>query len=284
MRLICSSRIESISSQIDNRLMRFLSNPFMTLLLCLSIPLVSINVVIAQTHQEQFNEATRLLNESRFNEALSVLRGLDDLNLESGARYLNMGIAATRIDSLGLAKYYFMKAMNFQEVQVAANEGLQFIEWELGRRGARLPQLAWTRITTNLLFHVNHTSILFLGIVLLNIGVIFIAIHWLRAYMSRTNRYVGIVVLCLATIILIFGIVLQFNARNYNQAIQISREAQVRVLPNDDSEIIQTGYEGFLYIVDEKRSLNMPEWIYVRMSNGARGWVESNHLKKFKKH
>lgn len=241
-----------------------------------------IPILQAQTHQEIFNEGTRLLNESRYIEALSVYRQLDDLTMESGALYINMGIAATRIDSLGLAKFYFTKAMQFEEVQLAADEGLEFIEWELGRRGARLPQLAWTRITTTLLFHVNHNQVIVVGILLLNIGVIFIAIHWLRAYKSKTNRYIGISLISTSLLIMMFGIIVQMNAKHYSQAVQISREAQVRLQPNEESEIIQTGYEGFLYIVDERRSINSPEWKYVRMSNGARGWTETNHLKKFK--
>jgi tetratricopeptide (TPR) repeat protein len=252
------------------------------LIFCFVFIIGCIHVIQAQSHQDIFNEGNRLLNESRYNEALSEYRKLDDINMESGARYINMGIAATRIDSLGLAKFYFTKAMDFVEVQLAADEGLQFIEWELGRRGARLPQLAWTRITNRLLFQVNHNHIVGFGIILLNIGVIFITMHWLRTYKSKTNRFIGTTLVSTSLLIILIGIIVQLNTKNYNQAVQISREAQVRIQPNEEAEIIQTGYEGFLYIVDEKRSLNSPEWKYVRMSNGARGWTESNHLKKFK--
>lgn len=277
MRLIITRNI------LKNQLPDFkkFSRSLASLFICLIIWGIN-GLAHAQSPQDQFNEGTRQLSEGQFNEALIVFREIEKQNRVSGALFLNMGIAATRIDSLGLAKFYFTKAQQFEEVQLAAMEGLQYIEWELGRRGARLPQLAWTRITTTLLFQLNHGQLVMLGLLLMNIGVIFIAIHWLRAYLSKTNRFIGIALTCLGIFIIFSGFIMQISARNYNQAIQLSRETQVRMQPDVDSEIIQTGYEGFLYIVDEKRSLNTPEWLYVRMSNGARGWVESNHLKKFK--
>lgn len=278
-----ASMVKTRSNVLEITQIEYTSNKNRYLLiLCYVLLFGCIPILHAQTHQDVFNEGTRLLNESRYNEALSVYRQLDDLTMESGARYINMGIAATRIDSLGLAKFYFTKAMDFEEFKFAADEGLQFIEWELGRRGARLPQLAWTRITTTLLFDVNHNHVIGAGVLLLNIGVMFIAVHWLRAYKSKTNRYIGISLISTSLLIMMFGIIVQMNAKHYSQAVQINREAQVRLQPNEESEIIQTGYEGFLYIVDEKRSINSPEWKYVRMSNGARGWTETSHLKKFK--
>lgn len=252
---------------------------YMTLFLIIAITNVS---GYAQNPQETFNEGARLLNETRYNEALAIFRQIEVSGWESGALYLNMGVAATRIDSLGLAKYYFTKAKRYEEVTMAADEGLNFVEWELGRRGARLPQLAWTRITTTLLFELNHISLIITGIIIFNIGAFFFAVHWLRAYLSKTNRFIGISLMSIALILITFTIIVQMNARNFSQAVQLSRESQIRVLPSSDSEIIQTGYEGFLYIVDEKQSIDSPGWLFVRMSNGARGWVEDQQLLKFK--
>lgn len=228
--------------------------------------------------QQWFNESNDHLAEARFNEAMDGYRRILESGFESGPLYLNLGIAATRIDSLGLAKYYYLKAARFPEVGLAASEALSFVEFELGRRGARLPQLAWTRITQILFFEINHTGLIGLGIILLNVGVIFIAVSLLREYMHKLNRYLGSVFIVMGIGLIVAMAALTTYAGGFSEAIQLDREVQVYRSPDTEGEIIQTGYEGFQYIVDVKTSANSPGWLYVRMGNGSRGWVDADHL------
>lgn len=247
-------------------------------------PLNDYNVVYGQSPdraqiQQIFNESNELLGDANFSEAMDGYRQILSHGFESGPLYLNLGIAATRIDSLGLAKYYYLKASRFPEVSLAASEALSFVEFELGRRGARLPQLAWTRITQIMLFETNHNGLIGLGIIVLNIGVIFIVVSWLREYMHKLNRYLGFVFVIMGLLLVLGMAGLKTYAGGFAEAIQLEREIQLYRSPDTDAEIIQTGYEGFQYIVDVNTSANSPGWLYVRMGNGSRGWVDADHLK-----
>ena len=229
--------------------------------------------------QEQFNNFNELLEGNSFSDAINGYESIIASGFESGPLYLNMGIAATRMDSLGLAKFYYLKAQDFEDVRLAANDALEFVDYELGRRGARLPELAWTRITQYLFFEMNHFGYVVLGLIFINLGVIFFVIHWLRNYLKKLNRYIGIGLFVAGFVVMSAGILIYSYSSGYSEGVQIGREVQVRNMPSNDAEIIQTGYEGFRYIIDMKTSGNSDGWYYVRMSNGSRGWVETNNLK-----
>lgn len=231
--------------------------------------------------QERFNQANEALSQGQFSEALSLYKTILASGYESGPLYLNMGITATRLDSLGLAKYYYLNAQQFGDVNIAATEALEFVNYELGRRGARLPELAWTRITRLLYFEMNHAPFVAIGLMIINIGVIFIIVSWLRQSYHKINRYLGIVFMSMGGTLLLFTTLIAWQSLGYKQGIQIVRETQIHTQPNSQTEIIQTGYEGFQYIVDMEESAASPEWLFVRLSNGSRGWVQAEHINLF---
>lgn len=231
--------------------------------------------------QERFNQANEALSQGQFTKALSLYEAIKASGYESGPLYLNMGITATRLDSLGLAKYYYLNAQRFGDVTIAATDALDFVDYELGRRGARLPELAWTRITRLLYFEMNHTSFVALGLIVINIGVIFLVVSWLRQSYHKINRYLGIVFISLGGTILLVTMLISWQSLGYKQGVQIVRETQIYAQPDIQTEIIQTGYEGFQYIIDMEESNSSPDWLYVRLSNGSRGWVQAEHLNLF---
>jgi len=251
-----------------------------TLTLAALLPLIT-----AQTPrndlQIQFNSANELLANQEFTQALQSFEAIRNSGYESGPLYLNMGITATRLDSLGLAKYYFLNALRFNDVFIAATNALDFVNYELGRRGARLPELAWTRITRSLFFEVDHRFYIALGLIIVNIGVVLLVVSWLRPSYKKTNRFFSQLLMVIGVLMIGTASMLTWQTHGYTQGVQLVREAQVYEQPNTDSEIIQTGYEGFQYIIDSKRSSSTPDWYFVRMSNGSRGWIQSHYLTVF---
>lgn len=231
--------------------------------------------------QLQFAEANQLIIDARYTEALERYRKIESGGDVSGPLYLNMAISATWMDSLGVAKYYFLKARKFAEVRVAAEEGLRFAEDNLARRGARLPELAWTRLSTVLLFEMNYYFYAILGVILFNLGGLLFAVHWLRTGNQIVVKITSIVLLISSFILVIGAISMDNRSARYNLGIQIDRELQVHEQPDSTSEIVQTGFEGYQYIIDKKTSVESPGWSYVRMTNGTSGWVQSNVLLKF---
>lgn len=231
--------------------------------------------------QLQFAEANQLIIDARYTEALERYRKIESGGDVSGPLYLNMAISATWMDSLGVAKYYFLKARKFAEVRVAAEEGLRFAEDNLARRGARLPELAWTRLSTVLLFEMNYYFYAILGVILFNLGGLLFAVHWLRTGNQIVVKITSIVLLISSFILVIGAISMDNRSARYNLGIQIDRELQVHEQPDSTSEIVQTGFEGYQYIIDKKTRVESPGWSYVRMTNGTSGWVQSSVLLKF---
>ena len=231
--------------------------------------------------QQRFNQANEALNQGQFTQALNLYESIRESGYESGPLYLNMGITATRLDSLGLAKYYYLIAQDFGDVRIASTAALDFVDYELGRRGARLPELAWTRITRLVYFELNHTTFVATGLLAINIGVLFLIISWLRQASRTINRYLGVVFMSLGGGVLLITILISWQSMGYKQGVQIVREAQIHALPDPQTEIIQTGYEGFQYIVDMHESATSPDWLYVRLTNGSRGWVQASAMNLF---
>jgi len=223
--------------------------------------------------QQRFVLANDLLGEGRTAEALAEYQAIEESGFHSGALHLNAGIAAVRLDSLGLAWVSFYKSSGFSETAVAAREGMDFVEEQLARRGARLPELAWIRLNQWVLFDVNYLSLSVAGIVLINTGVLLFIVGWLRERFLQGGRLAGISLGVLGLLLLTVSLSLTVYSRGYSQAVQIVRETQVHEMPNVNAEVIQTGFEGFRYIVNQRESDPESGWLRVRMVNGSRGWI-----------
>jgi hypothetical protein len=232
--------------------------------------------------QQRFAQANALLGESRYSEALTEYRTIiAESGEHNGPIYLNMGIAATRLDSLGLAKVYFIKAGEFRETERAAREGREFVTDQLGRRGAQLPELTWMAFHNHVYFGTNYAMWLALGILLLNIGVFLFIVAWLRERFKPVNRKAGIALGAAGLLIVMVSVGLSLQSGGYQQGIQIVREASVYQSPDAEAEVVQTAFEGYRFIVNIPESRAYDGWVRVRMVNGAQGWVRDEALYRF---
>ena len=108
--------------------------------------LVGLPSLFAQNSaQATFDEANTLFEEGDFYKALNSYRQIESSGQVSGALFLNMGIVSVEIDSMGLAKYYFLKAANYETTVAEANKALQYVENQFSRQSAILPKLPWDR-------------------------------------------------------------------------------------------------------------------------------------------
>lgn len=252
-------------------------NRILSLMICFLVvaaaPLMALSDIVGP--QQRFALANELLEEGRTAEALAEYQAIEESGFVSGALHLNAGIAAVRLDSLGLAWVSFYKSSEFSETVVAAREGLAFVDEQLARRGARLPELPWIRFNQWILFDINYSNLSIAGIVLFNLGIFLFIVGWLRERFRRGGRLAGISLALLGLLVLTGSLALTGYTRGYSQAVQIVRETQVHEMPNTNSEVVQTGFEGFRYIVNHRESDSESGWLRVRMVNGSRGWVQS---------
>ena len=91
--------------------------------------------------QALFDRANEELKDGRYQQAISLYQQLEKNNQWSGALFLNLGISYQRIDSLGKAKFYYLKSAQFEETESKADRALTFIEDKFSHQSATLPGL-----------------------------------------------------------------------------------------------------------------------------------------------
>lgn len=252
--------------------------PWGFLLLCGALLFFSPSAEAQSTPQSRFDEANSLLLDGEYREALRRYRVLENGRHVSGALYLNMGIACSNLDSLGKAKYYFMKAKGYGETRDRARSALQYVESRFSRQSAVLPKLPWQRAVEWLQENIGARTLLGGGLLLLNLGALLFVIHWFRPRWRRLLRGGGITLLTAGLLLIALSFYARHIDRRYSPAVMVRQEANVREQPGAEAPVVSQAYEGYTFTVDHRKSDELPGWYYIRMSNGLYGWIPSEHL------
>ena len=231
--------------------------------------------------QARFDEATFLLEQNEYRKALDIYQTIADDGYESGGLWLNMGIAYTALDSLGLAKYYFLQAEQAEETEVAASEALSYVNERFERRSAVLPQLPWDRFF-NFLANRMGTGFLFtLAFILLYAGSAGVIAAWFYPARSTLLRYTCTAILITSGLLFAAAFYTDYLEARYATGVIIDREETVYQQPDEDAVTVSTAYEGYVMKVDLAQSDDREGWRYVRLENGMYGWVRTSSMKVF---
>lgn len=233
------------------------------------------------TPQAIFDKANIQIELKHYKQALSMYEVIDAKDLGSGPLYLNMGVAWTRLDSLGLAKYYFIKASDFPSTRSKALQGIDYVNNQLEHNETLLPALPWDRFFNWIENQIGIHTLIFISILIINLGVIAFIATWLWPAYEKWLKNPAYTVLVLGIVLLALGGFTDYQARRYTKAIQVVRESNIREKPDSNSGIVSLSYEGYRFKIDRDRSQNYPDWYYVRMGNGQYGWIHRNDLKLF---
>lgn len=231
-----------------------------------------------ESPQAAFDRANEQLQKGQFQKALSLYQSLEDQNKVSGALFLNMGLAYQLLDSLGKAKFYFLKASRFEETRERGSRALKAVETQFSRQSSILPQLPWDRATKWLQHHVGVGLLLAFGIILFNIGIIFYVVGW---FVNRFSNYLqkgGVAVIILSVLTISASLYTRYVADRYSTGVMVTEKVAVRDHPEAEASLISQAYEGYAFTVDHYRSESQADWYYVRMSNGLYGWIPSRDL------
>lgn len=235
----------------------------------------------AFAQQTLFDEANSLLSEGNYQQAINMFQSIADDGHESGALWQNLGVAYTRLDSLGKAKYYFLKAEKFSETEQQAETALQFINNQFPRQSAVLPALPWIRFINFLSENIGLQAIAFAALFFLYLGIASKIGAWFRFDFKKTLNYVSYGSIIFSVVLLICSIVIQYQQNRYSTGVMIDREAPVYQRPEDNSTVISTAYEGYKMQVDKTESENQQSWKYIRLENGMYGWIRDGHIMTF---
>jgi len=231
------------------------------------------DVSAPQNAQLMFDQANTLLQDNDFIGALESYRNIEQIGEVSGPLFLNMGIASMEIDSLGLAKFYFLKAKNFSVTRSQADEALEFVNSQFSRQSAMLPKLPWDRAVDGLKAGIGATGIFILGFFMISISVIVIIINWFYPIQipKKPTIIVTAATLSLLTVILAFYV--DYVDQRYKEAVIIVKEMPVSSQPIDNADLVSIAYEGYSITVDTFTSENADGWYYIRLGNGQFGWI-----------
>lgn len=231
-----------------------------------------------QHPQAVFDRANKLLQQGDIQQALTTYKTLENRNDVSGALFLNMGLSYVRIDSMGKAKYYFLKARQFEETKSQAGQALEYVESRFSRQSAVLPTLPWQQAINWIHDHIGATLLLACGILLLNFGVFLYIIPW---FVNRPFSYASKIAISLAVIgglVIALSFYIDYRSQRYQKAVMVTDEASVTEQPEPSATIVNEAFEGYMFTVDRSKSREHRGWSYIRMSNGQYGWIPTKEI------
>ncbi|HKJ33860.1 MAG TPA: SH3 domain-containing protein [Balneolales bacterium] len=229
--------------------------------------------------QAIFDKANIQYKAEHYNKALDLYHAIMHKNYASGALFLNMGISYIHIDSLGIAKYYFLKSSQFPETRAQAKQGLQYLSNQLSHKSAKLPELPWDKALNWLQTDIGAHNMLFIGLIILNFGILIFIATWFTDFFKKALRYSGLILTLLGIIFLLTTGFVDYHTRRYTKGVMIIKKANVKEKPDNHSGIVSIAYEGYTFTVDNKKSANHRNWYYVRLSNGLYGWIPKKDIK-----
>lgn len=235
----------------------------------------------AHAQQTKFDDANQLLQDSRFSEALTLYKEIENGGHESGALWLNMGISYSQLDSLGMSKYYFLRALDHPETESHADEALQFVNNRFSYQSAVLPQLPWIRILDSLSRSPGIDNLTLVSFFFLYAGTALLIISWFRKNPDKILRYGYLSAFLLAFLILSMTAIIQYQENRYGTGVVVAREGQVYQDPDESSAAVNRAYEGYKLRVDRKESDEYDNWYSVRLENGMYGWIREHYVKVF---
>lgn len=237
--------------------------------------------VLVLGQQARFDEATQNLTTGEYRQALQVYESIAEEGFQSGALWLNMGVAYSHLDSLGKAKFYMLRAKQFPETKRMAEESLVYVEERLNRRSAVLPPLPWVRFFEALDELFGLRNLFLAGFLFLNMAAACWIGSWFHRGREKPLRYAGITTLGVSAFFFVSAIYVQYHTERYGTGVVIERQSQVFERPDHDASPVSMAYEGYELRVDHHTGSEEPGWHFVRLQNGSTGWIEEGHTLVF---
>jgi tetratricopeptide (TPR) repeat protein len=231
-----------------------------------------------QSPQLTFDRANQQLQEGNIQQALALYQSLEQQNKYSGALFLNMGLSYLRIDSTGKAKFYLLKAEQFDETESKAEQALDYVETRFSHQSAVLPELPWQKALNWLGSEVGSPTILGIGLLLFNLGIVTFISTWFYNVSSTVWPRSAITTACLGALIILLSFYTNYRQQRYSKAVMITQQTNVLDQPKAEATVVNQAFEGYTFTVDHNKSSNEDRWSYIRMSNGLYGWIPTEEI------
>jgi len=231
--------------------------------------------------QNRFDEATDLLEDSQYREALEIYQEIENQGYESGALWLNMGIIYTQLDSPGMAKFYFLRSSTYPETKQLANESLDYVDSRFSRRSAVLPALPWESFFESLNNSIGVRGLFLIGLFFLNTAAALFIASWFYHKQGSLLRNTGTAVIIASALFMIAGGYVDYLNDRFGTGVMVQERTQVYQQPDTESNTVSTAFEGYKVQVDHHKSKGSDGWHYVRLENGLFGWIDGENIRVF---
>ncbi len=249
---------------------------FVLVIICFSILMAQ--PVRAQSVQARFDNALNLSASGDNIAAYDSLMAVQADGHRSGKLFYNLGVIATKLDSLSVAKLHFIAASRYVDTRDLALEGISYLDSRFPQRVAELPRLPWEQFF-DWLHRTFGLRLLYWSVILIaNIGVLLYMSGW---YIGRPRWLRGAYISAALYVITFLAITLYIDSREHRfmDGVVISGQYALKESPDTSSAVVSQVYEGFAFTIDLHKSADHPGWVYVRMSNGLYGWLPDGILR-----
>ena len=232
-----------------------------------------------ESAQAIFDEANTHFENGDFEEAMAGYKSIIKTGQVSGALYLNMGITAVQLDSMGLAKYYFITSTDFETTVGPASSALEYVNSQFSRQSAMLPKLPWDRAVQWINEVITAPGLFMIGFIITVSGLIFLYLGWLNKIPLKKSSNFIITSIITGTILAGLAFYADYVNNRYDEAVLITNSGRVLQSPNPESTLQSIAYEGYDLTVDHWKSTGQPGWLYIRLGNGQYGWIQNEGVK-----
>lgn len=234
-----------------------------------------------RAQQDRFEEANQLLEEHQAEAAMKIYRSIEGQGYQSGMLFYNMGIASVSRDSLGLAKYYFLRASDFNDAKEEALQALDYLNNQFDRRSAILPLLPWERFFIYLGNQYGGSLLTIFSLLFLNLAAGLLITAWFKPKAARGLRRASAAVALIAILALLSAMRVQYLEDRYRTGVMVYPETTLYHEPDRESAAVTTVYEGYTLRVDLHESESADSWTRIRLQNGMTGWIEQNLIRYY---
>lgn len=245
----------------------------------LVLVLIGGNVVAQSSPQLRFDEANDLLENGDYRKALREYREIERSENVSGPLYLNMGITAVQLDSLGLAKFYFLQAQKFDLTAESANRALEFVNSQFSRQSASLPKLPWDKAVDYFKVTPGTFGLFVIGYGVFCLALLLVVSRWFKLFHLPKEKNVIVSLFVISILIITLAYYVDYVDQRYDEAVLITEDSFVSTAPDENAELVSMAYEGYNLIIDWKKSATRENWYYIRLGNGQYGWIKAKGIK-----
>ncbi|PSL49379.1 TPR repeat protein [Chitinophaga niastensis] len=229
------------------------------------------------THQQSFEEANNLFNQSKFTESAKIYQQLLDEGVNHKAIYFNAGNAYYKAGKNSLAIYNYEKALQLSPNDAAVKHNLAIANQKVNGYVEELPlvffQQWWLQLQ-----HLHKAngwavgSILFFWLLITGIMLNTFLPGWKNKFLRWGNYAIG----ALFLLYLLMAVDTYLAANNHQSGIVMNNNIKVKTAPDENSKDAFEIQEGMKVHVSDATK----DFCKIELADGKSGWISCAYIKR----